>query len=307
MHLDLSFKHNTINVKKILPILLGLILFFGIGSFAFAQIAPPFGGGLSSRVAGSVGELYLTVSGYASPYASISLYINNIFVRGGTANDKGEFYISDVLIRDGLTGFCLKTVDFRHVGESESCFKTPPAKESIDKKQIFLPPTLALSKTDIAEGETTVAYGYTMPGADVVLRLDNGKTYNLKADKNGYFRLELKGLKAGKYSIYATATYKSFVSSSPVKKLSVHVLGWWEQFLKFLLDLFNKLLKIFTSWSLGILWLVIPIIILIIILIIKIWKEKFVSIFSVFPRMVRFVYFLIPRKRKLHHAWWVGY
>lgn len=303
-----NFKHNTISVKKNLPLLLivliSLIVILKLAPKADAQIAPPFGGGLSSRVAGTVGDLYLTISGYASPYASVSLYINNIFVRGGMANQKGEFYISDVLIRDGLTSFCLKTVDFRHVGESESCFKTPPAKESITKNAIFLPPTLALSKNDIAEGETTIAYGYTMPGSDVVLHLDNGKIYNLKADKNGYFRLELKGLKAGKYALFATAKYKTLTSSSPAKKLKVHVLSVWEQFLKFLRDLFDKLLKIFTSWSLGVLWLVIPIIILIIILIIKIWKDKFILIFR---HVLRFIYFLIPRKRKLHHAWLFGY
>ena len=196
------------------------------------------------------------------------------------------------------------TKDAKGLGSSETCFNVPSAHASINKKDIFLPPTLALSKSEISQGETTIAYGYTMPNVNVTLYLSNGTKYNLKADKNGYFRVELKGLKAGKYTIYATAKYKNLESSSPAKKLSVHVLNWWEQFLRFLRDLWDKFVKFFTSWSLGPLWLVIPIIILIIILIVKLWKDKFTSIIA---RLFRFLFVLIPHKRKLHHSWWMGY
>ncbi|HYM65291.1 MAG TPA: hypothetical protein VES68_02295 [Candidatus Sulfotelmatobacter sp.] len=291
-------------MNRILPLFLGLTLFLNLSIPSFAQIAPPYGGALSSRVEGRVGNLYLSISGYASPFAFISLVINGVTLRTTIADENGVFYIPDVLIKSGLTSFCLVTVDFRHVGSSESCFNVPPVKISLDKKDILLPPTLALTKTEIAEGENTTAYGYTMPGAEVTLYLSNGQKYLLKADKNGYFRLELKGLKAGKYTIYATSKYKTFESSSPTKKLSVHVLNWWEQFLRFLKDLWDKFIKLFTSWSLGPLWLVIPILILIIILIVKLWKDKFTSILA---RILHFLFALIPRRRKLHHFWWVGY
>ncbi len=298
---DLRFR----NIQKLFYLsLIFYFLFLIFVPLAKAQIKPPYGGGLGSEVSGRVGGLYLSVSGYASPFAFVSLTVNGVVLRTTVADESGVFYISQVLIKSGLTNFCLETVDFRRVGKSESCFNTPPAKISIDKKDVFLPPTLALSKNDISEGETTVAYGYTMPGADVVLYLSGGIEYKLKADKNGYFRLELKGLKAGNYTIYATANYKNFKSSSPAKKLTVHVLNWWEQFLRYLRDLWDKFMKLLTSWSLGPLWLVIPIIILIIILIIKLWKDKFTSIFGF---IFRLPFVLIPHKRKLHHWWWAGF
>ncbi len=300
--LDLGFKHKK---KVVLSLLLSCLLLLISISTSHAQIRPPYGGGLDIEVSGRVGELYLNLSGYASPLATVELYINNVFIRGTIADENGVFYIPQVLIKAGLTNFCLVMVDYRHVGRSESCFDIPPASATVDKKEVFLPPTLALSKGDIAEGEVTFAYGYTMPGAEVILHVGDN-VFKLKADKNGYFRLELKGLKAGKYSVYATAKYKNFTSSSPAKKLTVHVLNWWEQFLRFLRDLWNSFIKLFTNWSLGPLWLVIPIIILIIILIIKLWKDKFTSFFG---SILHFLFILIPRPRskKLHHAWWVGY
>ena len=159
-------------------------------------------------------------------------------------------------------------------------------------RNIFLSPTLGLSRNEIAEGSSAKAYGYSMPGALVTLYV-NGKLLTTYADKTGYYEFTVKGLKAGQYSIYARAELNHKKSLEPTKKLqlkSLSVAGqagsalknWWDQLLKFL-----------TNLALGPLWLLIPIIILIIILLVKLWPGGFRN-----P---------LKNQHPLHHKWWMGY
>ena len=305
-------------VKILLSKFLIFYLLFLIlsASVALAQIMPPFGGGLGSKVTGTVGEHYLTLTGYTSPFASVSLYIDNIFIRGTVANEKGDFSISQVLIKLGLTKFCLKTADAKHLGESESCITIPAASGSLEKNDIFLPPTLALSKNKIAEGTSAIAYGYTKPGADVTLVLNNGQKLMAKADATGYFQFTLNNLKAGKYTLYATAKYNNIEALNPSKSLSLNVLSKTGQTVAKIGDFWNWLWNLFTSWGLGILWLAIPIIILIIILLLKLLPNKFWSFIKwpfklpgLFynPQLAHLFDLLRRKKRTLHHKWFVGY
>lgn len=307
-------------MKKILPIILGLILFVSFVNSVSAQIRPPFGGGLGSKVSATVGEYYLSVTGFTSPFASVSLYIDNIFIRSTLANEKGDFSISQVLIKLGLSKFCLKTADAKHLGESESCITIPAAKGSFAKRDIFLPPTLALSKNQIPENSSAIAYGYTKPGAEVTLVLSNGNKLNTKADATGYFQFILKNLKAGKYTLYATAKYNNIEAVGPSKSLSLNVLSKAGEVAESVGDFWKKLWKLLTSWGLGPLWIAIPIVILIIILILKLWPRqtwlrphqislrpvRFTGIFYS-PKIARLFDVLRRRKRHLHHKWFIGY
>jgi hypothetical protein len=319
----MSLSIISLQMKKILPIILGLILFLSLVGIINAQIKPPYGGGLGSKVAGTVGEYYLNIKGYASPFSSISLYIDNIFIRGTVADEKGNFSISQVLIKLGLSKFCLKATDAKQLGDSESCISFPPTTGSFEKKDIFLPPTLALSKNQIPEGSSTTAYGYTMPGADVTLHLSNGNTLTTKADLSGYFEFILKDLKAGKYTVYATAKYNNIDSLAPSKKLDLTVLSKTGQAIEKVGNFWDWLWKLFTSWGLGPLWIAIPIIILIIILILKLLPKHLFALPHIkllarlpLPNLtgifynptIAYWFDLLRRKRKpLHHKYFMRY
>lgn len=261
-------------------------------------------GSLKTSVIATLGDFYLSLSGYISPFASIVLTSDGIFIRATVADQYGNFSISQILIKRGFSHFCLDAIDFRRIGESFTCFSIPPAQGSVIIKDIFLPPTLGLSRTEIAEGSEAVAFGYTMPGAIVTLNID-GKKLTTTADKTGYYEFHLKGLKAGTYTLFATANYKSKDSLSPSKKLQLKSLSWWEQFIAFLKEIWKKILQFFISSPLGLLWLVIPVIIPIIILVFKIWPGAFAFIYK--NRAVEFFFDLFGRGKKLHHAWFMGY
>jgi len=289
-------------MKKILLILLLLLIFltFNLKSVPAAQAS------FKVPVQAQVGKYYLNLSGYISPYASVVLTIDGIFVRATVADAGGNFSISGVLIKEGFSHFCLEAVDFKRLGDSYTCFDIPPAKGDVTMKEIFLPPTLGLSKNVIAEGGETLAYGYTMPGAAVTLYLSNGQKLTTFADQTGYYVFHIKNLKAGKYNLYARSIYNHKESLAPTKTLQLTALSWWEQIIAFIQSILKNIQKFFSSWALGPLWIGLPIIILIIILILKIWPEKFTFIYQ--SRLIIFFTRAFRKpKRPLHHAWWVGY
>jgi hypothetical protein len=281
-------------MKRILPLLLFIFISFCFlvkpASGQSIQLPP---GVFRVTVGATVGGLYFNISGMIAPNASIVLTIDGIFARSTIADQNGYFYMSDVLIKPGFSHFCLDAIDFKRLGESYTCFDIPPAIESVVMKDVFLPPTLGLSRTEITEGATAKAYGYTMPKALVTLYV-NGEKLTTYADPTGYYEFSVKNLKAGNYSIYARAELNNKQSLEPTKKLHLKSLSWWDQFIAFLKNLWNKLLKFLTNLALGPLWLLVPIIILIIILLVKLfWPVSLPLPFK--------------KRRPLHHKWWMGY
>ncbi|KKP81187.1 MAG: hypothetical protein UR81_C0005G0010, partial [Candidatus Levybacteria bacterium GW2011_GWB1_35_5] len=255
-------------MKKVLPIfLIGVSVVLGLlySQNVLAQYKLPKGSH-SVTVSARLGDFYLNLSGYIAPFASIVLYSDGIYLRATTADQFGYFTISEVLIKQGFSKFCFDAVDFKRLGESYSCMKIPPAKGNVTIKDIFLPPTLGLSRTTIAAGSSAVAFGYSMPNALVTLHFGD-KTYTTYADSTGYYQFVVKDVKAGVYKLYSTATLNEKPSLEPEKKLTLKSLSWWEQILEWLKNLLNKIWQFMTSLSFGPLWLAIPIIILIIILI----------------------------------------
>lgn len=305
-----SIKYQVSGIKYKLPLfLLSFLILNTLYSIlntapAQAQYRLPKGS-VSTSVSASLGDFYLNLSGYIAPFASIVLTSDGVYLRATTADEKGYFFITEVLIKKGFSKFCFDAVDFKRLGESFSCITIPPAKANVTMKDIFLPPTLGLSRSEITAGSSTVAYGYSMPGALVTLHFGN-KIYQVVADSTGYYQIVLKDVKAGVYQLYATAELNKVPSLNPEKKLTLKSLSSWDQFWQWLINLIKHFWIFLTSLSFGPLWLAIPILILIIILILKLWPERFTSLYNnritmFFTRAFR------KEKHLLHHGWWVGY
>lgn len=248
-----------------------------------------------------VGAYRLNISGLASPFASIILRSNGVFYRSTTADDNGKWEIDDISINEGFSQFCLEHIDFRNLGSSTACFTVSPAKADITKREIFLPPTIALQRSEITAGGNAVVFGYTMPNSKVTIHLQNGKTYEVTSDEHGYYELTLKNLPAGTYELFATAVYHGQHSENPTTTVKLTALSWWQQILKWLKDFFNWLWSILTGLGLGPLWFILLLIPVIMYLIVKIWPERFTFVYD------SEIYVFFHPKKKLHHAWMVGY
>ncbi len=237
-----------------------------------------------------------------SPYASIVLTSNGIFMSSTVADKGGNWSFEDILINAGFSQFCLTAIDFYRLGESTTCFNIEPAKGNVTISDIFLPPTLGLSRNEVEAGGKVMAFGYTMPGAKVYLYLSDGRRLETYADGNGYYVFLLENIPAGKYQLYATANYKQKDSLKPSKTIELVALGWLDQFFAFLRRLWEYLTNLFTSLGLGPLWIGIPLLLLIITLILKLWPERFTFIYE--SKLLAW----LPghKQKKLHHFWMDG-
>ena len=164
-------------------------------------------------------------------------------------------------------------------------------------KDIFLPPTLGLSRTTVNVGGSATAFGYTMPGAIVTLHINN-QTLTATADASGYYEFKLDNLKVGVYSLYSTGNYQQKESLTPSKKLQLEAVSKPQQVTNALKkagrQVVNQIAKVLKNWLWNPLWLAIPIVILIIILIRKLWGHKFATPFK-------------KKSHLLHHYWLFGY
>lgn len=278
-----------------------IALFPLVSSRSIAAVGSPKTSGVNVSV--SIGEFYLNLSGYASPFSSIILTSEGIFYRAAVADEHGNFSISQILIQKGFSSFCLLHVDFKRLGDSTACFQFSPATADITMNNIFLPPTIGVQRGSIIEGSDAVVFGYTMPLARVTVHLSDGRTFVITADSTGFYQVIIAKLKAGSYELYATAVYNSVASEVPTDRVIIKSLSKSEQAVTTLTGLTDKLKKFLEDLPLGPLWLAIPILILIIILLKKLWPRLFSS------PIEKFLFFFKRKKKEkpLHHLWFVGY
>ncbi len=190
-----------------------LLLFFSFG----ASAATPTPASTSTTVKAMVGKDYLSVSGFASPFASIVMSTNSIFMASTVADQNGNFSMKDILINEGFSKFCLETIDFKRIGDSFTCIEIPPAKENAVRKNILLPPTLGLTGRSIRLGSSIFAQGFTMPGAKVRVKIGSGLYIETKANQDGFYKSEVKSLPVGTYFLIASANYHQEDSTPPLR------------------------------------------------------------------------------------------
>lgn len=304
--LTLIYRYNDSDLRmKICKLIIVSLVFSILFVYTFSpRVLAASSGSNSTTVSATVGQYYLNITGYIAPFASIVLLSNDQPLKTTTADLNGYFSFSSVLISKGFSGFCLDAVDVKRLGESYKCFSFAPANKDVSMQNLFLPPTLGLQRGEINQGDQAVMWGYSMPGANVVIHFSNGQTYTVTADSSGYYEIRTTIDKAGQYELFADATYQSKKSLTPDKKVSLLALSTSEQIAKIGQNWLNTIWKFLTGSPWGIVLAILPILILILILIHKLKPEWFTVIDQDFHRMASHIPFI---RHKLHHWWFVGY
>lgn len=246
-------------------------------------------------IVATVGRFYLSIQGYQSPYASIVMTTKSgIFLRSAVADSKGYFTISEILITDTFSGFCLTAIDFKRIGQSDACIDiNETITGDITRNDIFLPPTIGLSKKQINAGQNALIFGYTMPNADVTLFID-GKEVSLKADETGYYAYEFKNVPAGTYTFTASAMLAGKESLPPLHKVSLEALSIPSQITNTVKETGENLAK---KYRLDLIFLGLLALILLIIIGLLLYKLR-----------ARFMIIIIDKFRhrhKMHHDWFL--
>lgn len=258
----------------------------------FAQTIYPGNSGVS--VGARIGEFYLSISGYASPYASIVMTIDGVLIRSGVANQDGYFTISQILVSRGLDHFCLATVDFKRIGESEACLNIEPVLQTRIIDNIFLPPTIGVLRSQIQQGEEAVIRGYSVPNATVAIKLKDGQQFTVTTDTTGYYEYKILDLLAGTYFFTAEAEFNSLKSLPPTKSAKLEVLTVGQAVTQASQNILQKVIDLFTQTGLGFFILLIVIIIII-----------FVLLLILRPKWLFFIFDKFKKKHTMHHDWYL--
>ena len=213
-------------VKRILFLLILCVLILAFTNKATVVYSANTPVSKGAVVNATVGGFYLSITGYQSPYASILITTQNgQFISSTTADSKGYFTISNVLINEAISEICLQAVDFKRLGESYSCINlSSEVTNALVYKDIFLPPTIGLSKKIINAGQNAIIYGYTMPNGTVYLTIED-KIITLTADSNGYYQYTYENVKAGVYRLSASGELHGIKSLAPMKDATLEVLS----------------------------------------------------------------------------------
>lgn len=262
-----------------------------IVSPAFAQVKV-YPGNAQVTVGARVGEFYLNLSGYASPYASVVLTVDGNFIRSTVADQNGVFYFTAVEVSRGFDHFCLTTVDFRRIGESEGCLNITPVNQDTTINDIFLPPTIGILRKQIGTDEDGVIYGYSVPNATVTIKIKDGKTITVKTDATGYYSYRTGGLAAGKYFFSAEAEFDNKKSLPPTKSVELDVLSRAQQLTVTTAGFLQKLIDLLAKTGIGYIILVL-ILLLIIIALLLILR----------PGWTRILADKLKRHPKMHHEY----
>jgi hypothetical protein len=206
--------------------LLVFVLFFFATSVLWAQTPTPVS--RTVDVQARVGDFSVTISGYASPFASVVLTSGTTTLGTTTADANGNFTFSNVLVNKGFSSFCLTSIDFKRLGEAEGCLTFTPLYQTTTIREVFIPPTIGAFRKRISVGDEGIIWGYTMPRSTVTITIIGGKLITRTADNQGYYEYREK-FAAGKYTLTSKAVYLNINSLPPTKSVEVESLTQLEE------------------------------------------------------------------------------
>ncbi|RJR24663.1 hypothetical protein C4578_02620 [Candidatus Microgenomates bacterium] len=169
-------------MKKILSLkILLLVLFFG-ASLVWAEDRVV-------DVSVNVGDTILIVSGKAFPGAYITVTENEAVIGTVTADALGNFEKELFAQESGVRSIGLYGVDADNLTTSTSTH-TLTLERGIDNilSNVILPPTISISGTEIAKGDTVDVFGYAPISSTVTVYVNDSLAGSTSSDAFGYYK-----------------------------------------------------------------------------------------------------------------------
>lgn len=242
------------------------------------------------RLSAIVGENFLTLTGWTSPAAKVSLTNSLGSLSTQTlADSTGFFLFKFIFLPNKIGELSLIAQDTSGLASTPLFLPEPAKGYDIFIENVLMPPTLNLAKGEILPGETAGASGKTIPLSKVLVYLYSDPKITLwskirsliikgvwaktapileiEADSEGDFEFNLPSTEPADLKIFVASIYKkpefSPQNYSPKSfTLSFKTLSFWEVIANFLLLILLKiylLVKKIAEDPTKIIWLEIPI------------------------------------------------
>lgn len=162
-----------------------------------------------------VPETTVTFSGFAPASSTVTIKESGAVIGTTVTNPSGTFN-KTILSSPGLHDFSLYLTDTAGRTTPETYFNgvNLPAHVDTPISNIHLPPTIALSKYSISQGETVAVFGQGAPGSTVHVFLNGGEKFSgvIGGGSDWLFTLS-SGYNAGANTLYAYLTKLSLADS----------------------------------------------------------------------------------------------
>ena len=180
-----------------------LIFYFLFFIFYFNALAETL------TVSISVGQTTLTFSGKTTPNAQITFKESGAVIGTTQSDDNGNFTKSLVYFEEGV-----RTVSFYFTDSqsrtSSTISYTVSLQLGVDTSlsNIILPPTIALSATEITKGDLLTLSGEAVPSATITLFFSDSTSVGATAGTSGtwQYAYDTSSFSAGNYTVYAKAS-----------------------------------------------------------------------------------------------------
>lgn len=170
-----------------------------------------------------VGGPRASFSGYSSPNATNSAYIDTFQLSSTKSDDQGNFSFIKIGLYKNAVETCFIQTDQKYYGISDSCYGFAAITTDQEFKNIFLPPSIGLEKETINPGADAVVRGYTMPGSVVEIKQKGGKSIKLTSTNEGFYTHTYERLEKGTYHFSSTATFNGINSLVPKNEAVLNV------------------------------------------------------------------------------------
>src|SRR4030042_234106 len=175
----------------------------------------------------NVGDTILTLSGKTSPNASVTVIESGSVVGTTTADASGSFSKSLLAQTPGIHNISIYATDTNGVTTSTVTYSVSLASlVETTLSNIVLPPTINLSDTGIAKGETVDIYGYGVVSSTISLSITGQTVVNTTSDSSGYWKytFDTDNLTIDStYSVYVKASTTTGYQSEVSKTLSFKI------------------------------------------------------------------------------------
>lgn len=256
---------------------------------------PKFSQSKDTVVKATVGQFHISITGYQSPYASIILKTQSgTFLASTTADAQGYFSISNILINSAVLQYCFQAIDFKRIGESDACITVSgEITKDITYSDVFLPPTIGLSKKQINAGQDGIIFGYSMPGATVYLDIE-GKIITVTADETGFYTYTYKSVPEGVFRISATAQLSDKKSLAPINEVVLESLSVPQQ-------ITNTGKKVIEKVSKKVPFDLLPFLLVALVFLVAIGVLLYKLRLGIWVIFIDF----LRRRKKMHHDWFL--
>lgn len=230
----------------------------------------------STKISATVGEHFLTLSGWTSPYARVILSssANSLFGQT-TADETGFFLFKFIFLPYKIGELALLAQDVNGFSSPPLYLPEPPAGQDLFIENVLMPPTLSLSSGLVNYQQTVSASGKTFPNSKVAIYLYSAPKTTLwkiiqetiiksvfakaaprleiKSNENGNFEFNLPSIEPAQEKLFVASFFSkpeiSEKNYSPKSfTLSFETLSFWE---KIAFSLLVLLVKIY-YWLKGI-------------------------------------------------------